>query len=581
MKIDAFLSSITLALMGMITFIYIANKIPFNIPYKIKQYEKYAGAFPFFGSLLGIIAGYYLNKDSMHPAEIDYKILIIVFLFAIIGYLRDKYRISKSTVFFISVISALVSVYFYFTEMVLPFSQTTIIRAIGYTSFIITLIVCLKISSLVYEMPFVLISTSAITHMLYMFSTSNYNIIITLIDLALATYSVATIIHTCSGYRILISNSGILASGVALALVSLKEPTGNLILFSFFIPAMAILYPIAFTSLMIITSYFGNKLHKTNKEDKSAWRWSLNREKTINFSALIFLCLNFTGLLVILKAPLFGYLCLMSLLILSMTSFLKTFARKISVNEPTNNRIDILGIKINALTPQEVLQKIDNHISNPEAGFMHIITADSLALVRSQKDPDFNTKMINAEMVVPDGAGIVWAADFIGTPLPSRVPGVALVSQICEKANSNNYKIFLIGSKPGIAQKAADVLKEQTNANIVGVENGYFAKDSEEEIQMLQKIKDSKANIVFVALGVPRQEDFITKLRNYSTHVVAIGVGGSFDVISGTLPRAPQFMQRFGMEWLFRLWLEPKRITRILEIPFFVIKVMRYKLNND
>ena len=98
---------------------------------------------------------------------------------------------------------------------------------------------------------------------------------------------------------------------------------------------------------------------------------------------------------------------------------------------------------------------------------------------------------------------------------------------------------------------------------------------------MLQKIKDSKANIVFVALGVPRQEDFITKLRDYANNAVAIGVGGSFDVISGTLPRAPKWMQRFGMEWLFRLCLEPKRIYRIMEIPLFVIEVMRYKLNKD
>ena len=115
----------------------------------------------------------------------------------------------------------------------------------------------------------------------------------------------------------------------------------------------------------------------------------------------------------------------------------------------------------------------------------------------------------------------------------------------------------------------------------VGVEHGYFEKDSEDEVAMLQKIKDSQADIVFVALGVPRQEDFITKLRNYSKHIVAIGVGGSFDVISGTLPRAPQWMQRFGMEWLFRLWLEPKRIARMIDIPLFVIDVMRYKLNND
>ena len=560
--------------MGMITFTYIANKISFNFPYQLKPYEKYAGAMPLFGSLLGIICGYYLNRASIPNAEIDYKILIIVVLFAAIGFLRDKYRLSKLLIFIISFVCTALSIYFYIPGI-------SAAKILGYTCFISVLLVCLKISSLVYEMPFILISTSAITHMLFMFNSSSYNIILTLIDLALATYSVATIIHTCSGYRILISNSGILASGVALGLVSLIEPTGNLILFSFFIPAMAILYPIAFISLMIVTSYFGNKLHKTNNEDKHGWRWSLNREKTINFSALIFLCLNFTGLLVILKAPIFGYLCLLALLILSMTSFIKTFARKLSIDEAKNNKIDILGTKIDAIMPQEVLKRIDEHISNPASGFMHIITADSLALVRRRYYHDFKKIMDSAEMVVPDGAGIVWAADFIANPLPSRVPGVALVSDICKYSQSQNYKIFLIGSKPGIAEKAAEVLKASSKANIVGIEHGYFAKDSEDEIKMLQKIKDSKANIIFVALGVPRQEDFITKLRSYVNNAVAIGVGGSFDVISGTLPRAPQWMQRFGMEWLFRLCLEPKRIYRIMEIPVFVINVMRYKLNKD
>ncbi|MBP5470149.1 MAG: WecB/TagA/CpsF family glycosyltransferase, partial [Candidatus Riflebacteria bacterium] len=339
--------------------------------------------------------------------------------------------------------------------------------------------------------------------------------------------------------------------------------------------------PIAFISLMILTSYFGNRLHKTSDEDKHGWKWSLNREKTINFSALIFLCLNFTGLLVSLKAPIFGYLCLFALLMLSMTSFLKTFARRLTVDETKSNKITILGTKIDALLPQDVLKRIDEHVSNPNSGFMHIITADSLALARAEKDSDFKKIMDSAELVVPDGAGIVWAADFVATPLPSRVPGVALVGQICEKAKESNYKIFFIGSKPGIAAKASEILIEKTGADIVGVEHGYFAKDSDEEKQMLEKIRDSKADIVFVALGVPRQEDFITKLRNYSKHAVAIGVGGSFDVISGTLPRAPIWMQRFGMEWMFRLWLEPRRITRMLDIPVFVIEVMRYKLNTD
>ena len=249
-----------------------------------------------------------------------------------------------------------------------------------------------------------------------------------------------------------------------------------------------------------------------------------------------------------------------------------------AIQTPT---IEILGNRINAVQPSDVLEIIDQHVASSDNGLLHIITADSLAMVRTTREPDFKKLMDAAELVVPDGAGIIWASKILGIPLPGRVPGVALVSQICENSVKNNQKIFFIGSKPGIATKAAESIKERTKANIVGVEHGYFSSNSEDENAMLQKIADSKADVVFVALGVPRQEEFITKLRKYMNHGVAVGVGGSFDVISGNLPRAPQWMQKCGLEWLFRLYLEPKRFRRMLDLPVFVQKIIHYRLHRQ
>lgn len=575
MPIEAVFSSIALALIGTSLFGYIANKINFHLPYEINPTEIYVGPLPYLGAIAGTICGYLLNQRAfIQVLNIDWLLIGIIITFSLIGFLRDKYRFSKRLIYCLSMPAAAIALYLYFPGIA-P------MKLISFSAFVMLLLICLKMASLVYEMPFVLIATSSLTHLLYMINVPGQHLGNMLLDFSLLTFAVAAIIYTISGNRILISNSGIFGAGIALAMASLMEPTGNLLLFSFFIPAMTIVFPIAFICFMIAASYFGNKLHKKGDEDKHYWTWSLNREKVINFTALIFLCLNFTGLLVILKASFSAYAFLFALLLLSIAGFMKAFARKITVDEKASDKIDVLDTKIDAVLPCEVLERIKKHVADKEAGFMHIITADSLAIVKTKKDPEFKAKMEAAEMVVPDGAGIVWAADFLGTPLPGRVPGVALVSQMCEAVAKEKYKVFFIGSKPGIAEKAAEIVKEKTGANIIGVEHGYFKADSEDEEKMLQKIADSGADIVFVALGVPRQEDFITKLRKYAKHIVAIGVGGSFDVISGTLPRAPQWMQNCGIEWLFRLWLEPKRITRMIEIPVFVLKVMRYKFNKD
>jgi N-acetylglucosaminyldiphosphoundecaprenol N-acetyl-beta-D-mannosaminyltransferase len=190
--------------------------------------------------------------------------------------------------------------------------------------------------------------------------------------------------------------------------------------------------------------------------------------------------------------------------------------------------------------------------------------------------------MRRAELVVPDGAGIVWASDFLGCPLPGRVPGVALVDQLCSMAEKNGLRIYFLGGKPGIAEKAVEKMRQKyPQLPVAGFAHGYFKAESSEEEQIMRQIIEAKTDILLVALGVPGQEWFISRFRLTGHKCVAVGVGGSFDVISETLPRAPGWMQQFGIEWLFRLWLEPFRIGRIAKIPAFVLQVFRYKWNRE
>ncbi len=528
---------------------------------------RYVGAFPIVGAFTGaILVGNIPNKTQIAAC------LFGMTLLAILGYLRDRYQVRYATLLPWSLVITAACLAIALPE---PFA---ILRVLTGTLWVILIILCLKISALVYEMPFILIATTALSQFI-VFSAGNHTSTVITANLALLIASIMLLIYSAAGQRVLQGSSGIFATGFLLAAISQLEGSGTLLLFGLFIPSMVILFPFALISSMLVVSYFGNRLHKPGICEDRHWSWSLQREKTVVFSGMIFLCLNFFGLLVIVNAPAFGYFALFFLLIGALASFVGTFARRVERNVTTPPKIEMLGIFIDAVLPAQVIERISNYLVSRQAGLMHIITADSLALVRAGEEERFRAVMQRAEMVVPDGAGIVWASDFLGNPLPGRVPGVALVGQICEHAARTGWKIFCIGGKPGIADNAVQTLQQAGNFKVCGVEHGYFAMDSTEEEAVLKKIAAAEPDIVFVALGVPRQEWFISKLRGYLSHGVAIGVGGSFDVISQTLPRAPLWMQQCGIEWLFRLWLEPSRFMRMLKIPVFVLQILRHKWN--
>jgi N-acetylglucosaminyldiphosphoundecaprenol N-acetyl-beta-D-mannosaminyltransferase len=555
------------ALAGTIVFWAISRVFLSKINFDLGRGD-YVGGWPQLGAFLGIIFSTQFVSDS--PFLLNVALALV--LLTILGLIKDREGISNNNFMLLLILSVPTTLYFS--------GITSIHTFLMLAAWVGLIFVCLKISALVYEMPFILTATSSLTILVF-FSHHDHSAESLLMTWAILACSLIFLLYSATGRRALNGNAGLATTSVLLGLVSFMENSGKLILFGLLIPSMVILFPFALISFLIIASYFGNRLHATEKRQRN-YHWTLEREKLVVFSGLIFLCLNFLGILVEVKAPVFGYFAIFFLLIAAMYGFFRTFARKIVEDTAKTDKVQILGTEIAAVTPANTIEKIADFLeSKQNQGLFHVITADSLALLRSLEDERFNSVMNRAELVIPDGAGIVWAADFLGNPLPARVPGVALVGQVCEICVEKGFKVFFLGGKPGIADKAVKKLSQEfPGMKIVGVEHGYFRAETSEEDIVIDKIVSSAAEVVFVALGVPRQEWFISRLRRSAKKSVAIGVGGSFDVISETLPRAPIWMQRFGIEWLFRLWLEPFRIGRIAKIPAFVLQVLRYKWNS-
>ena len=239
-----------------------------------------------------------------------------------------------------------------------------------------------------------------------------------------------------------------------------------------------------------------------------------------------------------------------------------------------SEKVEILGVKVDALTMAQAVERVAALIS---AGSPSIVaTANAEMLLNATHDAELKRILNAASLVVPDGAGTVWAARHLGKHMPERVAGFDLVQELMKISPARGIKFFLFGAAPGIADKAK--LKAEAlypGIKIVGTRNGYFTADDEPEI--ISQIKSSRADILLAALGVPKQEKWLAKHKDELGVPVSIGVGGTFDVMAGVVKRAPLWMQRARLEWLFRAMLQPSRAGRLVALPKFVLKVHQQK----
>ena len=239
-----------------------------------------------------------------------------------------------------------------------------------------------------------------------------------------------------------------------------------------------------------------------------------------------------------------------------------------------SERVEILGVKVDALTMAQAVERVATLIS---AGKPSIVaTANAEMLLNATHDAELKQILNAAELVVPDGAGTVWAARHLGKHMPERVAGFDLVQELMKVAPREGWRFFLFGAAPSIADKAKLKAEElYPGIKVVGTRNGYF-KPSDEP-QILAQIKASRADILLAALGVPKQEKWLARYKDELGVPVSIGVGGTFDVMAGVVKRAPRWMQRARLEWLFRAMLQPSRAGRLLALPKFVFKVHKQK----
>ncbi len=236
-----------------------------------------------------------------------------------------------------------------------------------------------------------------------------------------------------------------------------------------------------------------------------------------------------------------------------------------------HKRIRILGLPVDAITYPEWLDLIGKWIASGR--IHHVCTINPEFMMIARQDPNFHNILSRANLCVPDGVGLLWAAKHLGNPLPERVTGSDGVPKIAEQAAKLGWKLYFLGAAPGVADQAASVLRHQhPTLQIVGIYSGSPAPDEEDAI--VERVNASGADILFVAYGAPEQDKWIARNLPRLQVKVAMGVGGSFDFIAGIVPRAPMWMQRFGLEWLYRLYLQPWRIVRMLRLPRFVLAVL-------
>lgn len=234
----------------------------------------------------------------------------------------------------------------------------------------------------------------------------------------------------------------------------------------------------------------------------------------------------------------------------------------------------ILSVPIDVVTMEQAVRKVQGLFAEP--GLHIVATANAEMLMRASRDKELHDILTGASLVIPDGAGVLWAAEQEGKHFPERVTGCDLMVNLLKEAALDGTPVYFLGAAPGVAEQAVQRAEAAVGKlNVAGIHSGFFDQKEEEEI--VQTITDKKVKLVFAALGVPKQEKWLTSRLGHLSGIVGIGVGGSFDVLAGNVARAPHWMQRNRLEWLYRLYRQPSRLSRMAALPKFVLAVWRDK----
>lgn len=245
---------------------------------------------------------------------------------------------------------------------------------------------------------------------------------------------------------------------------------------------------------------------------------------------------------------------------------------RVTSSSPKLETVNLLGVRVHAVSSAEALDRIDRWIAGSDRSRL-VMTPDTTALMQAQSTRQLRDAYRQADLVTADGAGLVWASRQLRHPLPERVTGIDLLSELCHRAARRRHRVYLLGAQHGVAQDAGTILsRRHPGLTIAGTHHGYF--DDSHSDHVIQEINASAPDVLFVGMGVPRQEIWMSAHAHELDVPVVMGVGGSFDVLAGHMRRAPQSWQTLGLEWLWRAMWEPRRLWRARLIPRFMLQIL-------
>lgn len=228
-------------------------------------------------------------------------------------------------------------------------------------------------------------------------------------------------------------------------------------------------------------------------------------------------------------------------------------------------RIDVLGVGFDNINMEQAVSKAIEMLETE--GAKYVVTPNPEIVWLCREDNKLNTIVNNASLVLADGIGIIYGAKILGRPIKARVPGCDFAQELFKRIAGTDKTVYLLGAKPGVAEMAADNLKKTyPELNIVGCADGYFKNDDDP----VEKINAVSPDVLLVCLGCPKQEYWMSNNKDRLNVKLMAGLGGSLDVFAGTMQRAPVKWQKLGLEWLYRLIKDPKRIKRMIKLPAFV-----------
>jgi N-acetylglucosaminyldiphosphoundecaprenol N-acetyl-beta-D-mannosaminyltransferase len=237
--------------------------------------------------------------------------------------------------------------------------------------------------------------------------------------------------------------------------------------------------------------------------------------------------------------------------------------------------VRILGVRVDDVTMEQALESVVRMIR--EGGAHQVVTVNPEFIMRASREPAFAAVLERADLAIPDGQGLLWAARMLRQPLRARVAGSDLVPLLAERSGRQGHTLFLLGAAPGVADVAAERLAERYPlVRIVGTHPGSPRPDDDDISAAL--IKATAPDVLLVAYGAPAQDMWIARNQPRLQVPVAIGIGGSLDFVAGVQRRAPVWMREHGLEWLYRLIQQPWRWRRMLALPVFAWRVLALRV---